>query len=971
MSVIVVASNEELQKVVQKVANDENLTTIRLQMGTYTIKKQTYLRISSAMRIEGDPKVAKKDIIVKCGIHFKPGIQGNCHLQHMTLRQAKMSGVWGQSSFTMQDVIVEKCRYSGVEVWGTDVVGRCTNVEVKECGFSGVVASYGASITLVGDTNVHHNCRIYAQNTDTKDVDLDLKDINLEKLEYGLKVSNPLSSIKLVSPLTKENVSIDNSTTLENVIVGANWGASENGDINQIITLPTPETKVEEDSVCVPKDCTTLLGAVDKVHGDDRLTTIVLGKGEHQIDGDYLVIHSAMNIVGDPDVAKEDIVVVGGIHFEKGIQGNCHLQHLTLRQAKWNGVYGESSFTMEDVLVEQCGGNGVSAGGTVVARCTNVEVRQCGYSGVVAHNGASITLIGAKTAVHHNCTEGNNYYGLLVYGSSTIQLVSPLTKEQVSHDNGGGGNWGADEWSGDINQIKTIGAQSPPSPPSPPSPTSPPIPPVYGETKTQASSGETEDWVRVPEDCQTLKDAVDRVHGEDRLTTIFVGKGEHQINENYLKIPSAMNIVGDREVPKDEIVVVGGIQFNEGIQGNCHLQHLTLCQANYSGVHGCSSFTMEDVLVKQCKYHGVQAHGVGVVGQCTNVEVRGCRKCGVYASNGASITLSGAKTTVLHNCTTGYSGDYGLSVGKNARIGITYPLTKKTVSTDNGGGGNFGEKRYGTINNITEEGTLKWLDSCKLDTILNYEANKLQSKFDITHVNNYNNYTFNEQVFSRGWDKKKGEKKDRPCTYKLQYNLKTEKDGKNIVNKVKVSQIIFDKQSVTGICDVPVIDSSQNSDVPVIDSSQNSEPMHIEAWLITNAQSQWVEIKFVYLQKAASMGLCSRIIGYALKVLLLEAAIQHKFPYKGRVWIFSKNPCAAVNCYTHAFQLNGFIPDISELQKFKQIVRARAKPNKDDPCDYKFKEFYSVAQENLHKKSEKLQNQDNRYNQQTIRLRFY
>ena len=37
-------------------------------------------------------------------------------------------------------------------------------------------------------------------------------------------------------------------------------------------------------------------------------------------------------------------------------------------------------------------------------------------------------------------------YGLQVScsSSSTIQLVSPLTKEQVSLDNGGGGNWGAD-----------------------------------------------------------------------------------------------------------------------------------------------------------------------------------------------------------------------------------------------------------------------------------------------------------------------------------------------------------------------------------------------------------------------------------------------------------------------------------------------------------------------------------------------
>jgi hypothetical protein len=208
----------------------------------------------------------------------------------------------------------------------------------------------------------------------------------------------------------------------------------------------------------VPVDCTTLKAAVDRVHEDDRLTTIVVGKGEHQIDGRYLEVSSAMNIVGDPRVPTSEIVVAGGIQFKKGIPGNCHLQHLTLRRAKECGVYGASSFTMEDVLVEQCG-FGVYADGTgVVARCTNVEVRQCGMSGVCASSGASITLIGTKTTVHHNCTTGNSYeYGLKVFGSSsaTIQLVSPLTKEQVSLDNGGGGNWGAYN-GGDINQIKTI-----------------------------------------------------------------------------------------------------------------------------------------------------------------------------------------------------------------------------------------------------------------------------------------------------------------------------------------------------------------------------------------------------------------------------------------------------------------------------------------------------------------------------------
>ena len=106
------------------------------------------------------------------------------------------------------------------------------------------------------------------------------------------------------------------------------------------------------------------------VHENGRLTTIVLGKREHVVakytnaDGDNintLKISSAMNIVGEPGVPKEEIVVVGGITFNPGVQGNCHLEHLTLRQARGNGVVGGSSFTMEDVLVEQCGGIGVVA----------------------------------------------------------------------------------------------------------------------------------------------------------------------------------------------------------------------------------------------------------------------------------------------------------------------------------------------------------------------------------------------------------------------------------------------------------------------------------------------------------------------------------------------------------------------------------------------------------------------------------
>jgi len=460
-------------------------------------------------------------------------------------------------------------------------------------------------------------------------------------------------------------------------------------------------------------------------------STIVVGKGEHRIDEYYLEIPSAMNIVGDPGVLKSEIVLVGGIKFKKGIQGNCHLQHLTLRKAKYSGVSGESSFTMDDVLVEQCG-SGVWAYGTgVIGRCTNVEVRQCGKSGVMAQSGASVTLIGAKTTVHHNCTTGISHeYGLKVYNSSssTIQLVSPLTKEEVSFDNGGGGNWGAND-DGDIHHITTIAAVVAPANETQANSSTPrdvlqtlptfmkrQILAFFGY-KDYTLTGRTCHYLKrlwteavekgklplfVPVDCNTLKAAVDRVHGDDRLTTIVVGKGEHQNGGNYLKIASTMNIVGDPKVSKSEIVVVGGIQFKHGIQGNCHLQHLTLRQAKGSGVDGHSSFTMDEVLVEQCKYYGVRAYGTGVVGRCTNVEVCQCGWSGVAAQSGASVTLIGAKTTVHHNCTTGKSDEYGLKVynSSSSTIQLVSPLTKEQVSLDNGGGGNWGAEQGGDINQI-------------------------------------------------------------------------------------------------------------------------------------------------------------------------------------------------------------------------------------------------------------------------------
>ena len=71
---------------------------------------------------------------------------------------------------------------------------------------------------------------------------------------------------------------------------------------------------------------------------------------------------------------------------------------------------------------------------------------------VYASTNATITLSGQGTTIQGNGTKGSSkYYGLnAAYYSSTIHLVHPLTKEQISTKNGGGGNCGGD---GTIEQI--------------------------------------------------------------------------------------------------------------------------------------------------------------------------------------------------------------------------------------------------------------------------------------------------------------------------------------------------------------------------------------------------------------------------------------------------------------------------------------------------------------------------------------
>ena len=76
---------------------------------------------------------------------------------------------------------------------------------------------------------------------------------------------------------------------------------------------------------------------------------------------------------------------------------------------------------------------------------SNCQVSHSKYSGVIVEDGL-MTMNGSGTSIHNNATSGDSRcYGLSTSNddsSASIHLVSPLTKESVSINNGGGGNCG-------------------------------------------------------------------------------------------------------------------------------------------------------------------------------------------------------------------------------------------------------------------------------------------------------------------------------------------------------------------------------------------------------------------------------------------------------------------------------------------------------------------------------------------------
>ena len=169
---------------------------------------------------------------------------------------------------------------------------------------------------------------------------------------------------------------------------------------------------------------------------------VLIENGIHDEGGNYVYINVSISIVGE---SREHCVVIGGLRMN-GKEDDVNVSNLTLRDSKGSGVYRfyGASIHLDNVSVENSGSIGVLVRGTKRSTMKNCNISHSKGSGLVVGGGGLMTIDGNGTTIHHNCTGGwSNYYGLFTHNSSSsIHLVSPLTIETISKNNGGGGNYG-------------------------------------------------------------------------------------------------------------------------------------------------------------------------------------------------------------------------------------------------------------------------------------------------------------------------------------------------------------------------------------------------------------------------------------------------------------------------------------------------------------------------------------------------
>ena len=172
---------------------------------------------------------------------------------------------------------------------------------------------------------------------------------------------------------------------------------------------------------------------------------IYLENGVHMFEvnqnQNYVNINISITVIGE---SRLNCKIIGGFNIQGKKEDNVNIHNVTVSESMHDGVTGgiqSASIHLDNVSVENSGSRGVIVYGSKRNTMKNCNVSHSKHSGLGVFNGGLMTIDGNDTTIHHNGTDYDDY-GLCASSTASIHLVSPLTKEMISKNNGGGGNHG-------------------------------------------------------------------------------------------------------------------------------------------------------------------------------------------------------------------------------------------------------------------------------------------------------------------------------------------------------------------------------------------------------------------------------------------------------------------------------------------------------------------------------------------------
>ena len=186
-----------------------------------------------------------------------------------------------------------------------------------------------------------------------------------------------------------------------------------------------------------------------------------------------------------------------------------------------------------------------------------------------------------------------------------------------------------------------------------------------------------------------------KAYEEKIVKLIFIKEGIYDLEEDLL-ITCPISIHGAGQT--NTIIQGKGIVIEGTKEGKkrVNMKDMTMKGSSGDGLYADDglSFLCKDMTFTQCE-SGVYAYNTK--GRLINCVITQCGWSGIVCQNRALIEVEGDQTKVDGNVASGHRTCYGLkTLYTSSIIHLLFPLTKDSVSTNNLGGGNHGNSRYGT-----------------------------------------------------------------------------------------------------------------------------------------------------------------------------------------------------------------------------------------------------------------------------------